>query len=101
MHIFFRQDAIAGKGSLALGGGEPDQDQGTLRRFARGRPRLVPTEDEEEDEDSIGYEDDFSIGIDLPLQLDVTSGLYTLYRVNQEGCYRPKRRNCSGTVQGL
>ena len=35
---------------------------------------MVVAEEEDEEEDSIGYEDDFSIGIDLPLQLDVTSG---------------------------
>lgn len=35
--------------------------------------------EEEEEEDSTGYEDDFSIGIDLPIPLDLTSGEFLLY----------------------
>ena len=81
-NVIHSQDAIAGRGSLTLGGiGELESDQGTLRRFARGRPRMVVAEEEDEEEDSIGYEDDFSIGIDLPLQLDVTSGTLFYSRI--------------------
>ena len=53
------------------------QDRGTTRRFNvfKNKSRThAPLEEEETDDDSLGYEDDFSSGIDLPMTLDVTSG---------------------------
>ncbi len=56
---------------------EPTERTTTARRFNafKCKPRAhAPLEEEETDDDSLGYEDDFSSGIDLPMTLDVTSG---------------------------
>jgi hypothetical protein len=54
----------------------------TARRFNafKCKPRAhAPLEEEETDDDSLGYEDDFSSGIDLPMTLDVTSGAMKIW----------------------
>ncbi len=75
------QDLIAGRGkpdSVLWLPCEPTE-RTTARRFNafKCKPRAhAPLEEEETDDDSLGYEDDFSSGIDLPMTLDVTSGAY-------------------------
>ena len=73
---------------MIAGRGKPDSvlwlpcepaERTTARRFNafKCKPRAhAPLDEEETDDDSLGYEDDFSSGIDLPMTLDVTSGAY-------------------------
>jgi hypothetical protein len=37
-------------------------------------PKNILGEESDSEEDSLGYEDDFSVGIDLPAAMDNTSG---------------------------
>lgn len=63
----------------------PHQDvaEKNIRPFAafKQKPRTVVIDDDfEEEDDSFGYEDDFSIGIDLPVGAEATSGIKKILR---------------------
>ena len=70
----FLKEVIAGHRPMTLSLNQDIDSDKNIRKFARNRILIPAASEDEDEEDSMGYDDDFSIGIDLPNATDLTSG---------------------------